>query len=162
MIDLARIYMEMALRLAEEAASAGETPIGAVIVRDGDLLGKGRNRTIALQDPTAHAEMEAIGAAANALGERYLTDATMYVTLEPCPMCAGALVLARIGRLVYAARDPKAGAIESLYRLHDDPRLNHRFPVSGGLLEEQSAALLAEFFREKREQKKLKRNGHAD
>ena len=154
MIDLDRIYMQMAITLAEEAERAGEVPIGAVIVKDGKLLGKGRNRTIETQDPTAHAEMEAISAAANALGDRYLYDATFYVTLEPCAMCAGALWLARIGKLVYGARDPKAGAIESLYRLHDDPRLNHQYHASGGLMEEECGWLLKRFFQKKREQKR--------
>ncbi len=150
MIDLDRLYMDMALHLAEEAARDDEVPIGAVVVKDGRVIGKGRNRTITLNDPTAHAEMEAITAAANTIGQRYLNGATLYVTLEPCPMCAGALWLARIERLVYAARDPKAGAVESLYRMHDNPRLNHRYPVTAGILEEQSAELLREFFAKKR------------
>ncbi|MCB2211689.1 tRNA adenosine(34) deaminase TadA [bacterium] len=145
--------MDMALHLAEEAARDDEVPIGAVVVKDGRVIGKGRNRTITLNDPTAHAEMEAITAAANTIGQRYLNGATLYVTLEPCPMCAGALWLARIERLVYAARDPKAGAVESLYRMHDDPRLNHRYPVTAGILEEQSAELLREFFAKKRKDK---------
>ncbi|HEX04410.1 MAG TPA: nucleoside deaminase [Bacteroidetes bacterium] len=142
--------MEMALRLAEEAGRNDEVPIGAVVVKDGKVIGKGRNRTLALNDPTAHAEMDAITAAANTIGSRYLNGATMYVTLEPCPMCAGALWLARIDRLVYAAHDPKAGAIESLYRMHDDPRLNHRYPVTAGVLEDQAADLLRDFFQKKR------------
>jgi tRNA(adenine34) deaminase len=150
MIDLDRLYMEMALRLADEAAREDEVPIGAVIVKDGKVIGKGRNRTMLLNDPTAHAEMDAITAAANTLGERYLNGATMYVTLEPCPMCAGALWLARIERLVFAAADPKAGAIESLYRLHDDPRLNHQYKVTSGVLEEQASGMLKDFFEKKR------------
>ncbi len=156
MIDLDRIYMEMALHLAEEAARADEVPIGAVIVKDGKVIGKGRNRTMALNDPTAHAEMDAITAATNTLGERYLNGATMYVTLEPCPMCAGALWLARIERLVYAAADPKAGAIESLYRLHDDPRLNHQYPITTGVLEDQAGELLRTYFQRKRQEKREK------
>jgi len=146
-IDLDHIYMSMALRLAAEAAEQGEVPIGAVVVKEGRILGKGRNRTEALNDPTAHAEMEAITAAANTLGDKRLDGATLYVTLEPCPMCAGALVLSRIERVVYAAEDPKAGACGSLMRLHDDSRLNHQYIVNAGLMAEESSALLKEFFR---------------
>jgi len=146
-LDVDRYYMQMALKLAAEAAEAGEVPIGAVAVKDGRILGKGRNRTEALHDPTAHAEMEAITAAADALGDKRLDGVTLYVTLEPCSMCAGALVLARIERLVYAAADPKAGACGTLFRLHDDPRLNHRYLVTSGVMEEEASYLLKEFFR---------------
>lgn len=146
-LNLDRYFMGIALKLALEAAEAGEVPIGAVAVRDGQILGKGRNRTEATNDPTAHAEMEAITAAANALGDKRLEGVTLYVTLEPCSMCAGALVLARIERLVYAAEDPKAGACGSLYRLHDDPRLNHRFSITNGVLAEEASELLRSFFR---------------
>jgi len=145
------IYMQQALRLAREAAEDGEVPVGAVIVRDGQILGKGRNRREALNDPTAHAEMEAITAAAFAIQAKQLDGATLYVTLEPCPMCAGALVLARIERVVFGAVDPKAGALGSLYRLHDDPRLNHRFLITQGVLEEQCSQILVDFFRHIRE-----------
>lgn len=147
MLDVDRYYMQMALKLAAEAAEAGEVPIGAVAVKDGRILGKGRNRTEALHDPTAHAEMEAITAASDALGDKRLDGVTLYVTLEPCSMCAGALVLARIERLVYAAADPKAGACGTLFRLHDDPRLNHRYLVTSGVMEEEASFLLKEFFR---------------
>jgi tRNA(adenine34) deaminase len=152
-------WMRMALRQAMEAFDDGEVPIGAVAVKDNRLLGKGRNRTEALKDPTAHAEMEAITAATAALGEKQLNGVTLYVTLEPCSMCTGALVLARVERVVYGADDPKAGACGSLFRLHDDPRLNHRFLVSSGPLAEESAELLKDFFRMKRLSKKKKGNG---
>lgn len=161
MLDLDRTYMSMALRLAAEAAEEGEVPVGAVAVKEGRILGKGRNRTEALHDPTAHAEMEAITAAANALGDKRLDGVTLYVTLEPCSMCTGALVLARIERLVFAADDPKAGACGSLMRLHDDPRLNHNFLVTSGVMAEEASALLKEFFRRKRLRKKSNGNGHA-
>ena len=150
MFDIDQHFMRMALKLAEEAAREGEVPIGAVAVKEGLVLGKGRNRTEALNDPTAHAEMEAITAAANTLGDKRLDGVTLYVTLEPCSMCAGALVLARINRLVFAASDPKAGACGTLYRIHDDPRLNHRYLVTSGVLEEEAAGLLKEFFRKLR------------
>ncbi len=151
MLDLDRMYMGMALQLAAEAAEEGEVPIGAVAVKEGRILGKGRNRTEALNDPTAHAEMEAITAAANALGDKKLNGVTLYVTLEPCAMCAGALVLARVERVVFAAEDPKAGACGSLMRLHDDPRLNHRFLITSGVMEEESNALLRRFFQQLRD-----------
>jgi len=147
-IDFDEHYMRQALKLAREAMAEGEVPIGAVAVVEGEgIVGKGRNRTEALGDPTAHAEMEAITAAADALGDKRLTEVTLYVTLEPCAMCAGALVLARVKRLVYGAEDPKAGACGTLFRLHDDPRLNHRFAVTQGVLADEASALLSEFFR---------------
>ncbi|MCB2200945.1 tRNA adenosine(34) deaminase TadA [bacterium] len=139
--------MGMALKLALEAAEDGEVPIGAVAVKEGRVLGKGRNRTEATNDPTAHAEMEAITAAANTLGDKRLDGVTLYVTLEPCSMCAGALVLARIERLVFAAEDPKAGACGTLYRIHDDSRLNHSFKVTSGIMAEEASHLLKSFFR---------------
>ena len=147
MLDVDQYFMGMALKLAVEAAEDGEVPIGAVAVKDGRVLGKGRNRTEATNDPTAHAEMEAITAAANTLGNKRLDGVTLYVTLEPCSMCAGALVLARIERLVFAASDPKAGACGTLYRIHDDPRLNHSYHVTSGVMEEEDSHLLKTFFR---------------
>lgn len=144
-------FMRQALRLAHIAAENGEIPVGAVAVKNGSIIGKGQNRMISLQDPTAHAEMEAITAAADALGDRHLDGVTLYVTLEPCPMCTGALVLARVERVVYGADDPKAGACGSLFRLHDDPRLNHRFLVSSGILAGECSGLLKDFFRKLRE-----------
>ena len=138
--------MREALKLAREARAAGEVPIGAVVVLDDRLLGKGKNQIETLGDPTAHAEILAIGAAANALGEPRLTGATLYSTLEPCIMCSGAIVLARLDRVVYAAEDPRAGACGSLYDIPRDPRLNHRAVVLGGLLADEATFLLRSFF----------------
>lgn len=142
--------MEAALRLAREAGAAGEVPVGAVAVCDGRVVGRGRNAREASRDPTAHAELLALQEAARALGRWRLTGVTVYVTLEPCAMCAGAMVLARIDRLVYGAGDPKAGAAGSLLDLTADPRLNHRFAVERGLLGEASGDLLRDFFRARR------------
>lgn len=139
-------WMREALKLARQARAAGEVPVGAVVVLSGRLLGKGMNQIEALGDPTAHAEILAIGAAASALGEPRLTGATLYVTLEPCAMCAGAIVLARLSRVVFAAEDPRAGACGSLYDIARDPRLNHQAVVSGGLLADESSFLLRSFF----------------
>jgi tRNA(adenine34) deaminase len=138
--------MREALKLARQAGAAGEVPIGAVVVLDGRLLGKGMNQIETLGDPTAHAEILAIGAAASALGDPRLLGATLYSTLEPCIMCGGAIVLGRLARVVYAADDPRAGACGSLYDVVRDPRLNHCAVVSGGLLAEESNLLLRSFF----------------
>jgi tRNA(adenine34) deaminase len=138
--------MREALKLAREARAAGEVPVGAVVVLEDRLLGKGKNQIETLGDPTAHAEILAIGAAASALGEPRLTGATLYATLEPCLMCAGAIVLARLERVVYAAPDPRAGACGSLYDIPRDPRLNHRAVVLGGLLADEATFLLRSFF----------------
>jgi tRNA(adenine34) deaminase len=143
-------YMELALRQAEEAAAADEAPIGAVIVQGDRVLAAARNEREALRDPTAHAEMIAITQAAAALGNWRLEGCTLYVTLEPCPMCAGAIVQARLPRVVYGAVDPKAGAVRSLYRLLEDSRLNHRAEVVEGVLAERCGRLLSEFFQGKR------------
>ncbi|MEK6710840.1 MAG: tRNA adenosine(34) deaminase TadA [Nitrospinota bacterium] len=143
-------WMAEALRLAEEAGAAGDVPVGAVVVRDGEVIGRGSNRREADGDPTAHAEVIALREAAARAGAWRLDGAVMYVTLEPCAMCAGALVNARVGRLVYGAPDPKAGACGSLYGIPSDPRLNHRMPVTGGAGAEESARLLRAFFEEKR------------
>jgi tRNA(adenine34) deaminase len=140
-------WMRQALALAAEAARQGEIPIGAIAVQEEHILGRGYNRTEALQDPTAHAEMLAITAAADALGSRRLDGVTLYVTLEPCCMCAGALVLARVSRLVFGCPDPKAGACGTLYNIPQDARLNHRLLVTGGILQEQCAAQLSDFFK---------------
>lgn len=154
MLDLDHIYMGMAMNLAREAAREGEVPVGAVAIHnEKGIVGKGRNRTEAYQDPTAHAEMEAITAAANTLGTKNLNGVTLYVTLEPCSMCTGALILSRIDRVVYAADDPKTGACGSVFHLHDEPRLNHRFIVSSGLMAEESGELLKQFFSELRKKK---------
>lgn len=144
--------MRRALDLAREAADAGEAPIGAIVyeTESGRVLGEGRNRRETESDPVAHAEIIAIRAAAAALGDWRLNRCTLVVTLEPCAMCAGAIVNARVGRVVYGAEDPKAGAARSLFRLLDDPRLNHRVTPIRGVLAEESAAMLREFFRARR------------
>lgn len=142
--------MRRALDLADEAARHDEVPVGAVIVVGGAIVGEGFNRRELDRDPLAHAEILALRAAARRLDRWRLHDATLYVTLEPCPMCAGALVNARVRRLVYGASDPKAGAIRSLYRLLEDPRLNHRAEVLAGVLETEAGDRLRSFFREKR------------
>jgi tRNA(adenine34) deaminase len=143
-------FMEKALYEAQRAYRQQEVPIGAVIVREGVIIAKGYNQTEILQDPTAHAEMIAITSASEYLGSRRLDDCTLYVTLEPCCMCAGGIVLARVPRIVFAAFDPKAGACGSLYRIPEDTRLNHRCSVVGGVRQEESAAMLKSFFAELR------------
>jgi tRNA(adenine34) deaminase len=142
--------MDEALRLAREAGQEGEVPVGAVALHDGRVVGRGRNAREGARDPTAHAELLAIREAAGALGRWRLSGVTLVATLEPCVMCAGAMVLARIDRLVYAAADAKAGAAGSLQDLCNDPRLNHRIPVERGLRAEEASALLKEFFRVRR------------
>ena len=142
--------MGEALALAREAGLAGEVPVGAVALHEGRVVGQGRNGREGARDPTAHAELLAIQQAARALGRWRLSGVTLVVTLEPCAMCAGAMVLARIDRLVYGAADPKAGAAGSLQDLCNDPRLNHRIPVERGLRAEEASALLREFFRSRR------------
>ena len=139
-------WMESAIREAEQAARRKEVPIGAVIVHEGRIIGKGYNQIETLQDPTAHAEIIAITAAATSLGSRRLEGCTLYVTLEPCAMCAGAVVLARIPRLVYGSSDPKAGACGTLYNIVQDQRLNHRVELVSGILEPRCSALLKDFF----------------
>ncbi|MCU0727289.1 MAG: tRNA adenosine(34) deaminase TadA [Planctomycetes bacterium] len=143
-------YMGLALREAERARDEDEVPVGAVVVLDQTVLGRGHNQREALRDPTAHAEMIALSAAAEAVGTWRLDGATIYVTLEPCPMCAGALVNARIARLVYGAADPKAGACGTLYDIPRDGRLNHRLSVVGGIRGEECGLLLTSYFRKKR------------
>jgi tRNA(adenine34) deaminase len=150
-------FMQVALAEARIAAGEGEVPVGAVAVFDGEMLVRAHNRTIALNDPTAHAEMLALRGAAARLGNYRLTGVDLYVTLEPCAMCAGALVQARIQRLVYGADDPKAGAVRSCARLLDAPFLNHRIEVDFGVLGEECGALLQEFFLERRTEGKLAR-----
>ena len=142
--------MRAALREARDSLARDEVPVGCVVVHDGMVVGRGHNQVEALQDATAHAEILAIGAASNALGSWRLTDCTLYVTLEPCAMCAGAIVLARLGRLVYGASDPKAGACGSVLDVIAEPRLNHRVAVTRGVLEPECGELLREFFRKKR------------
>jgi tRNA(adenine34) deaminase len=143
--------MSEALRLASEAGARGEVPVGAVAVFEGRIVGRGANARESAHDPTAHAELLAIQDAARTLGRWRLSGVTVFVTLEPCAMCAGAMVLARIDRLVFAASDPKAGAVGSLMDLSADRRLNHRFPVERGLLAEEASGLLRAFFQARRE-----------
>jgi len=138
--------MREALAEAERGSAAGEVPVGAVVVIDGVIVGRAHNAPIALSDPTAHAEVLALREAAGHAGNYRLPAATLYVTLEPCAMCCGAAIQARLARVVYGARDSKAGAVESLHRLLDDARLNHRVAAVGGVLEAESAALLRGFF----------------
>ncbi|NOU35563.1 MAG: nucleoside deaminase [Kiritimatiellaceae bacterium] len=148
------IYMRMALREAERAAEAGEVPCGAIIVKDGQILGKAHNQTELLKDPTAHAEILAITQAAAALENWRLTDAVLYVTKEPCPMCAGAIVLARLKKVVWAVDDPKRGGARSKFEILDHADLNHRVEIQTGVLEAECKSLLQGFFRERRAEKK--------
>lgn len=143
-------YMRRALELARQALAEGEVPVGAVLVKSGEIIGEGHNRPIGAHDPTAHAEMGALRAAAAQLEQYRLLDTTLYVTLEPCPMCAGAMVHARIGRLVFGARDPKTGAAGGALDLVNSPSLNHRLEVTGGILAEECGELLRTFFRARR------------
>jgi tRNA(adenine34) deaminase len=145
-----RAFMGMALKEAEAAADIGETPVGAVVVCEGAVVARAGNRRESYHDPTAHAELLAIREAAKKLNRWRLSDCTVYVTLEPCAMCAGALLNARVARLVYGATDPKAGFVGSLGDLSCDERLNHEFEVISGVLEEESARLLKDFFAELR------------
>ena len=138
-------WMTIALEEARAAAAAGDVPVGAIVVADGHILGRGRNRRELDHDPTAHAEIMALREAAKALG-MWRVEASLYVTQEPCPMCAGAIVNARVARLVYGCSNPKAGAIKTLYQIASDPRLNHRVDVVGGVLEAECANELSSFF----------------
>lgn len=144
------LWMQRALEQAHAAASEGEVPVGAVVVQDGKLIAEARNQTRKNTDPTGHAEIIALRRAAERLGEWWLPDATLYVTLEPCAMCAGAIVLARVTRLVFAAADPKSGMCGSLSCIVQDPRLNHRVDLTSGVLAEPASALLRGFFRARR------------
>jgi len=143
-------YLNRALHLAAHAASQGEVPIGAVVVLDNKIIGEGWNQPIAANDPTAHAEIIALREAAHTVGNYRLLNTTLYVTLEPCLMCAGAMVHARIKRLCFGAYDPKAGAIVSVVQALDIPKLNHRVAHSGGTLSDQCGEILSQFFRERR------------
>jgi tRNA(adenine34) deaminase len=143
-------FMRLALREAERAAEAGDVPIGAVVVHDGEVVGAAGNERELRSDPTAHAEILALREAAGALGGWRVPDSVLYVTLEPCAMCAGAIVLARVPRVVYGATDPKAGAAGSVLDILSEPRLNHRPQVAGGLLAGESSALLTSFFAARR------------
>jgi tRNA(adenine34) deaminase len=143
-------FMQAALDEARQAAEAGEVPIGAVVVREGAIIARGQNRVLRELDPTSHAEIVALRGAAMAIGNYRLLDCTLYVTLEPCAMCAGAMIHARIARLVFAAADPKAGAAGSVLAVLNHPQLNHQMQVEQGILAEESAELLRGFFRERR------------
>jgi tRNA(adenine34) deaminase len=143
-------FMLQAIVEAQAAASEGEVPVGAVVVHNGQIIASAHNQREQLKDPTAHAEMIAITQATDSCESWRLEDCTMYVTLEPCPMCAGAILQSRINTLVYGADDPKSGAVKSLYNLLNDTRLNHRCDIISGILAEKCGAILTEFFKEKR------------
>jgi tRNA(adenine34) deaminase len=143
-------FMARALELAHAAEAEGEVPVGAVLVRDGKIIAEGFNRPISAHDPTAHAEMVALRAGALSIGSYRLLDTTLYVTLEPCAMCAGAMVHARVRRLVFAARDPKAGAAGSIFNVVQHPALNHAVECEEGVLAEECSTLLRDFFRARR------------
>lgn len=147
-------FMREAIAEAKKAALHGDIPVGAVVVKDGEIIGRGGNSIELEQNPTRHAEIIAIEEAARHLGVKRMPECDIYVTLEPCAMCSGAIVLARFKRLIFGAYDPKTGASGSLYQITEDARLNHRCEVTGGILEEECSALLKEFFRELREKKK--------
>jgi tRNA(adenine34) deaminase len=144
------LWMEEALRAAQRALEAGEVPVGAVVVCDGRIVGRGWNRNITDSDPTAHAEILALREAGASVGNHRLGQCELFATIEPCAMCAGALVHARIRRLVYGADDPKAGAVHSVMQVVNHPKLNHRMEVAGGVLSGRSAELLQTFFRNRR------------
>ena len=144
------LWMEEALRAAQRALEAGEVPVGAVVVCEDRIVGRGTNRNIADSDPTAHAEIVALRAASATVGSHRLVDCELFATIEPCPMCAGALVHARIKRLVYGADDPKAGAVHSVIQVVNHPQLNHHIEVRGGVLAGRCAELLQTFFRDRR------------
>ena len=144
------VWMELALDEARDALALDEVPVGAIVVIDEKIVGRGCNRSITDEDPTAHAEVVALRDAARAVRNHRLLKATLYVTVEPCVMCAGALVQARIERLVYGAADPKAGAVDSLFRLCNEPALNHQIEVRGGVLEDKCREMVVSFFRSKR------------
>jgi tRNA(adenine34) deaminase len=143
-------FMRQAIAHAEKALAAGEVPVGAIVVVDGAAIGAGFNQPISSSDPTAHAEIVALRAAAVRVGNYRLTGSTLYVTVEPCLMCVGAMVHARVQRLVYGATEPKAGALVSMTRAHELPGLNHRLDVTGGVLEEQCREMMQAFFRSRR------------
>ena len=153
------VMMERAMVLAARAARAGEVPVGAVVYRDRKVLGEAANNREHAEDPTGHAEIVALRRAGRETGSWRLQDCTVVVTLEPCPMCAGAMVNARVGRLVYGASDPKAGACSSLYEITTDSRLNHRPRTIGGLMSDRCGRLLSSFFRERRIERRNRRDG---
>jgi tRNA(adenine34) deaminase len=157
-------YMRLALDEATKAAAGGEVPVGAVVVCESEIIGRGHNRREQLRSALAHAELLAIEQASRYLGRWRLSDCQVYVTLEPCVMCVGAIVQARMGRLVFGCLDPKGGAVESLYQICDDSRLNHRLPVAGGMLAEDCSVILEDFFsclRQNSGTKQKRRGGRA-
>lgn len=143
-------WMRLALEQAREAEKAGEVPVGALVIKDGAIMGQGQNRNLRDNDPTAHAEIVALRQAAAALGNHRLSGCQMFVTIEPCAMCAGAMVHARIARLVYGATDPKAGAVSSILQVVNHPQLNHMMEIKAGVLAEECSAVLQDFFRKRR------------
>lgn len=145
-------WMELALEQAALAATAGEVPVGALVIKDGEIIGRGHNRNLLDYDPTAHAEIVALRQAAARLGNHRLTGCVMVATIEPCSMCAGALIHARIARLVYGASDPKAGAAGSVLQVINHPGLNHRMEVTAGMLADKCSQVLQDFFRQKRQE----------
>ena len=150
LLEPERRWMKTALREAERAFETDEVPVGTVVVKDGQIVGRGHNLVETLRDPTAHAEMIAITAACETLGDKVLNGCTLYVTLEPCPMCAGAIVWARLSRLVFGAFDEKAGSASTLYNIPQDKRLNHHVEIISGVEADQAAALLQAFFQVRR------------
>ena len=148
-------YMQLALVLAQQAAQAGEVPVGAIIVKDGMVIGQGSNAPIKMHDPSAHAEIRAIRDAAQYLENYRLVDCTLYVTLEPCAMCTGAIQHARVARLVYGANDLKTGACGSVINLMTQPKLNHHTEVAGGILADECGSVLSDFFKQRRLDKKI-------
>ncbi|NVO00267.1 MAG: tRNA adenosine(34) deaminase TadA [Geobacteraceae bacterium] len=151
-------WMKRTLTLAKKAESIGEVPIGAILVKDGEIIGRGFNRRESLNDPTAHAETIAIRQASRKLDAWRLTGTILYVTLEPCPMCMGAIILARIDRVVFGCFDPKGGAAGSLYNLADDSRFNHRVKLTTGIMKKECSEILSAFFRNLRQKKKALNN----
>ena len=149
-MDIDEQFMQRALELAQRAEQEGEVPVGAVLVHGEEIVGEGWNRPITAHDPTAHAEIQALRAAGQRLGNYRLVETTLYVTLEPCIMCIGAIMHARVQRLVYAASDPRAGAIHSAYTIPDDGKLNHSLVVESGVLADECSSLLTTFFRARR------------
>jgi tRNA(adenine34) deaminase len=146
--------MKIAMDLAKEAAAAGEVPVGAIVVKDGQIIGRGSNAPIGLHDPSAHAEIQALRDAANNIGNYRLVDCTLYVTLEPCAMCTGAIQHARISRLVFGASDAKTGACGSVVNLMAETKLNHHTEVTNGIMADETAMLLSNFFKERRRNQK--------
>ena len=144
-------WMEQALEQARLAGAAGEVPVGALVIKDGEIVGRGHNRNLLDRDPTAHAEIVALRQAAARIGNHRLGECTVYATIEPCSMCAGALIHARVSRLVYGASDPKAGAAGSALQVLNHPNLNHKMDVTAGVLAERCSAILQEFFRQRRQ-----------